>query len=303
MAGKDQNRKAHINELIADNKWDQVQRERDSLKVERIKKLEGHSNVFVVLGALLLFGAYDFLLDAGKTISANMEETGADKAADLHTLLNGIEPKGFVLILVAALAGLIFFFLAAKKNESIEKLNAARYIWMPDKDENAYIEARFDNDFVRSVLSDISSEGTYSIEVGLDAVTVNNNTGPLVRNYNKCGFRSLTNHDTKQLAYYLASHSFPEGFTIYQTRNALAGAERFIGGVTDVGGDRPPEEDETRHSMRILSRLFEQVKEIFRINKMKNPFEVAPEGPAAAYNGQIVVNKGFKDGKEGLADL
>ena len=286
MAGKKRN--INIDELTADNKWDQVYRERDRIKADRIKSLDNRSKVYIVLGALLLFGAYDYLLDLVKNMKENTK---------------GIEPNTFVWILVAAIAGLIFFYLAAKKNADIEKLNAERCQWMPDDDEISYIGTRFDKDFVRSVLSDISSEGTYSIEVGLDALTINNNTGPIVRNYNKCGFRSLTNYDTKQLAYYLASHSFPEGFTIYQTRTALAQADKIIGGTTDIGGDKPPQEDETRHTMRILSRLVDQMKEVFRIRKMMNPFTVASEGPAVADKGQIIINKGFKVQEEGYAEL
>lgn len=297
MAGMNKRRQANISELIADNKWDLVQRERDRGRVEKIKKIEERSKVDVVIGAILLFGAYSFLLDLFKIMGKNAKGSGAK-------LLTGIEPKWFAWIALAALAGIVFFSFAAKKNERIEKLNEARHIWMPDKTETDYIEKRFDNSFVRAILSDISPEKTDSIEVGLDAVTVNNNTGPVVRNYNTFGFNRLTNYDTKQLAYYLASHSFPEGFTIYQTKTELAGAERYIGGVTDIGGDRPPEEDETIHNTRMLSKIFEQIKEIFRIRKMKNPFSAYLQtGPTAADNGQIVLNKGFKAKKEGYEDL
>ena len=288
MAGKKIDRKAVINELIADNKWEQVHHERDCIKAERIKSLDNRSKVDVVFGALLLFGAYDSLLDLVKSMNENSKGAGLN---------------AFIWIAVAAIAGLAFFFLAAKKNANIERLNAARYQWMPDSDEISYIDNRFDKDFIRTILSDISSEDTYSVEVGLDAVTVNNNTGPSVRNYNRCGFRGLTNYDTKQLAYYLASHSFPEGFAIYQNRTALAGADRIIGGTTEIGGERPPAEDEKKHARRMLSKLVDQVKEIFMIRKMHNPFTVAPEGPAAADEGQIVINKGFKVQEEGYAEL
>ena len=86
-------------------------------------------------------------------------------------------------------------------------------------------------------------------------------------------------------------------------QSALAGADRIIGGTTEIGGDRPPAEDETRQTMRMLSKLVDQVKEIFMIRKMHNPFTVAPAGPAAADNGQIVINKGFKVQEEGYAEL
>ena len=122
-----------------------------------------------------------------------------------------------------------------------------------------------------SVLSAISSENTHSIEAGLETVEINNNTGPSVFNYNKYGFNQLTNYDTKQLAFYLASHSFPEGFAIYQTKITPAGSERFIGGVTDVGGDQPPKEDENKHKMKLYARLYEQLREFVKI---KNPSEI-----------------------------
>ena len=79
-----------------------------------------------------------FLLDLFKIMGKNAKGSGAK-------LLTGIEPKWFAWIALAALAGIVFFSFAAKKNERIEKLNEARHIWMPDKTETDYIEKRFDN--------------------------------------------------------------------------------------------------------------------------------------------------------------
>jgi hypothetical protein len=107
---------------------------------------------------------------------------------------------------------------------------------------------------------------------------------------------------TKQLAYYLASHSFPDGFVIYQTKITPLGSAKFIGGTTDVGGVPKPAEDEDTHNKKTLARLYEQLREFVRI---RNPFKMylKEPGPSAADNGQIVLNKGFKSKKEGYADL
>lgn len=299
---KKKKRIAVINELMANNKWEQVQRERDKLKVERIKNLGWRSKLDVLLGGLFMFAVYNSLLDIGKTMSKGIKASGAGKSFNFLELIKGIDPSEFGRIAIIAVIGLVFFFLAMSKNETTDRLSKSRYNWIPDKVETAFIEERFDNDFIRSILSNISSEDTYSIEAGLDAVTVNNNVGPTVFNFNKYGFNRLTNYDTKQLAYYLASHSFPDGFVIYQTKITPAGSAKFIGGTTDIGSDRPPAEDETKHTMKLIARVFEQLREFVRI---KNPFKMylKEAGPSAADNGHIVLNKGFKANKEGYKNI
>lgn len=299
---KKKKRIAVINELMANNKWEQVQRERDRLKVDKIKNLGWRSKLDVLIGGLLLFAVYNSLLDYGKTMSKGIKASGAGKGFNFLELIKGIDPSDLGRIVLILVLGLVFFFLAMSKNETIDRLTAARYRWIPDKIETAFIEERFDNDFVRSILSNISSEDTHSIEAGLDAVTINNNTGPTVFNFNKHGFNRMTNYDTKQLSYYLASHSFPEGFVICQTKITPVGAEKFIGGTTDIGSDQPPAEDETKHTMKLLARVFEQLREFVRI---KNPFKtyLREAGPSAADNGHIIINKGFKTNKEGYMDI
>jgi len=296
---KKKKRAAAISKLMEENKWEQVQRERDRLKVDRIKNLGVRSKVDVLIGGLIFFAAYNGFMDMVKIMSENLKAAGA---FSFRAMIKGIGAGDYGWAALLALIGLFFFFLAMSKNETIDKLTAARYRWIPDKTERAYIDNRFDNDFVRSVLAKVYADRTHSIETGLEAVTINNNTGPEVFNYNKCGFRRLSNYDTKQLAYYLASHSFPEGFTIYQTKITPAGSEKFLGGTTDIGGDQPPAEDENKHNMKMLARLYEQLREFVKI---KNPFKMylKDAAPSAADNGQIVLNKGFKDDKEGFADL
>ena len=94
MAGRKDNRKKHIKELIADNKWDQVHHERDCIKADRIKSLDNRSKVDVVFGALLLFGAYDYLIDLIKSMNENTK---------------GVGPNVYIWVAVAAIAGLAFF--------------------------------------------------------------------------------------------------------------------------------------------------------------------------------------------------
>lgn len=296
---KKKKRIAAINKLIEENQWEKVHHERDKLKADRIKNLGVRSKVDVLIGGLIFFAAYNGFIDIIKIMSENMKGKGA---FSFHKLVKGINPGDFGLAALFALIGLFFFFLAMSKNETIDKLTAARYKWMPDKNEAAFIESRFDNEFVRSILKKIYPDKTHSIQTGLEAVTVNNNTGPEVFNYNKCGYKRLSNYDTKQLSYYLASQSFPEGFMIYQTRITPAGADKVLAGTTDVGSDQPPAEDEKKHNMKMIARLYEQLREFVKI---KNPFKMylKEPGPSAANNGQIVLNKGFKADKEGYKDL
>ncbi len=299
MSKKKKQMQAVINDLKANNKWEQVHRERDRLKVDRLKNLGVRSKLDVLIGGLLFFASYNGFIDLAKIMGANVKEPGA---FSFHKMIKGIAPNEFAWVAVLAALGLLFLFFAMSKNETIDKLTAARYVWMPDSSEVEFIEKRFDNDFARSILSVLSSDDTHSIETGLEAVTVNNNTGSEVFNYNRCGFGRLTNYDTKQLSYYLASRSFPEGFAIYQSKITPVGSEKFIGGTTDVGGEKPPAEDEETHNKKMLARLYEQLREFVRI---KNPFKMylKESGPSAADNGQIIINKGFKADKEGYADF
>ena len=83
---------------------------------------------------------------------------------------------------------------------------------MPDEAEIADIRKRFDNDFVRGVLSKISAIETESVTVALDGIYIDNNDGEVSYNFNKEGYRKLTNYESKQLAFFIGSEAFPEGF-------------------------------------------------------------------------------------------
>ena len=104
--------------------------------------------------------------------------------------------------------GLILLLRAAALWNRSEEISNMRFIWMPTEEEKKDIEARFDNDFVRFLMSKISLRDTESIKVSLDGINIRNNTGDQYCNLNRCGFKRLSNYETKQLAYFIADRRY-----------------------------------------------------------------------------------------------
>ena len=142
-------------------------------------------------------------------------------------------------------------------------------------------------------MSKVSLRDTESIKVSLDGINIRNNTGDKHCNLNKSGFKRLTNYETKQLAYYIADKMFTEGFTIIQSKKYETVYERYVGGVTEVGGEAPKKKSLMKMAARDVRWLSGRISEIMRI---KNP--LGPErqtgGPDLLEGGQIILNKGYR---------
>lgn len=94
--------------------------------------------------------------------------------------------------------------------ERSNDISEERYNWTPCKEEEEFIEKRFDNDLVKVILSAISVRDTYSITVKKDDVQILNRDGEAILNFSRCGFNRITNYYTKQLSYYIAKRVLPE---------------------------------------------------------------------------------------------
>ena len=280
-----------------DRNWEKEHYRQDVKTVKKINKHNKRSNTYLMLGVFSAMMAISSLGEEAKTVyKAGREMVKASQKITAAQLFAGVTWSGIIGIVVLALIGLFFMFKAMFRWDEAEQLSATRFSWIPDEEEIDYINTRFDNDFMRRILSYISAKETESIEVGYKEVKINSDEKTDVFNFKQYGYANLTNYGSKQMAYYLASHSFPEGFIIYQTKIAPAGANRYIGGVTDIGGEAPPEPEPTKRFEAMLNWLAGQIQKILKMFRLKVSFKVPKPkaGPSPTDSGQIVINKGYK---------
>jgi hypothetical protein len=154
---------------------------------------------------------------------------------------------------------------------------------------------------IRSIVDAISSENTKQMEVGFEEVIIKTNEGTFACYYNQHGYSHIDNYGTKQLAYYLASKCFPKGFIIYQKKVAPVGANRYLGGVTEVGGEKKKEKRIKRYAT-MINWLAVQIQDKLRLGTgFKMP--ESESGPSPTNDGQIVINKGYNRSRDGMMPL
>lgn len=286
-----------------DQNWEKKHLEHDKEIVKRVKKRNTRSMIYLFLGlgtgTLALIILEDMLKEI---VEAAKGMTAQGQGIDVHKLVSMISMGSVIAAAVFVLLTILFMFRAMLIWEKGGKHEASRYRWKPDEEEIAYIESRFDNKMVHHILDNISPTGTESIEVRSQEVRINSIDGTAVCNFKKCGYSHLDNYGTKQMAYYLASHAFPEGFVIYQTKIAPVGTYRYIGGVTDVGGEKPPAPDQEKRLKKMFTWLAGQLQKILKLKKPLITPEPEPDPPQSD-SGQIVVNKGFNPDMENLMPL
>ncbi len=185
--------------------------------------------------------------------------------------------------------------------EKAENLAASRFFWIPGEEKIEYINQRFDNEMIYSLVDAISSENTKQMEVGFEEVTIKTNEGTFASYFNQHGYSHIDNYGTKQLAYYLASRCFPKGFIIYQKKIAPVGANRYLGGVTEVGGEKKKKIIIKRYAT-MINWLAVQIQDKLRLGTgFKMP--AAESGPSMTNDGQIVINKGYNRNRDGMMPL
>ena len=281
--------------------WEKEHYQQDVNKVKKINKLNSKSNAFLIFGLGSFILALSALGDMFKVIyEAAKEMMEASHKINFAQLFSGISTTAFVAIIILALVGLFCIFKAMFIWEEADNLSASRFFWIPDEDEVKYIEKRFENELTQRILSAVSPTDTESIEVAYKGVKIKSYGGSEVFNFIQYGYSRLTNYGSKQMAYYLASHSFPEGFVIYQTKIAPVGANRYIGGVTDIGGEVPPEPEPEKRLNAMFTWLATQIQKIMKSMKLKVSFKIPKpkDGPSPTDSGQIVINKGYNPSGE-----
>ena len=264
-------------------KWENWHRQEDEKRIKKANKCNTLSTIYIVIGALCIYLSWGIIWQ--------MIESSAYSNTGLATSL------------CVFAVGFVFLLRAMHRWEIEQKLIARHYEWIPTEDEIGEINERFDNnELVQALMKFISCSYTRSVTVNLDSITISNRKETATVMLGRYGYNPLSNYSTKQLAYYIGSHVFTEGFVIYQLRVTTETASGIAGGTTDVGGEEPVPEKKIRHIEKLLSWLISRIVEIFRIKVTATPPK-EKQGNISADNGQILLNKAFTTSKNNYKQM
>ena len=285
---------------MTSQEWEKHHNEKDRKLQEKIRKLNGKSTRRLYAGIIMFliatahFGST--MNKAGEAIESAPPEMGSEVVHDI------LDTDFFLSLIALFVIGIILLLRAAALWNRSEEISNLRLIWMPTEEEKKDIEARFDNDFVRFIMSRISLRETESVKVSLDGINIRNNTGDQHCNLNKCGYKRLTNYETKQLAYFIADRKFTDGFTILQSKKYETLYTRYAGGVTEVGGEEKKKQGLMKKTAKDVNWLIKRIAEIMRI---KNPivYNQKDAEPGLIEGGQIILNKGYRPDDSELKTL
>ena len=256
--------------------WEKYYLAQDKKLIAEREKRDSWSRRQVLAGLMIIMLTVPFVSVDEKNNSINLD-------------------KGLLLFdILLVILSLVFFYLAMRNWDRSNDISEERYNWTPCKEEEEFIEKRFDNDLVKVILSAISVRDTYSITVKKDDVLILNRDGEAILNFSRCGFNRITNYDTKQLSYYIAKHALTEGFTIYQTQSQVISSNRRPGGVTDFGGS-PKKEKRLDHTKNVLFWLVTRIADALKIKLPGKVAQFQKHAPDPLMNsGQLILNKGFQ---------
>lgn len=251
----------------------------------KIRKYRDKSLVWVVIGTLLAFFGLDNIKDIIKNI----------KTQDVDGRLVAVS----VLLLILGLGAYLWAVTLRNKAFAIE---TELFKWEPSDDEISDIRKRFDNDFVRGILSEISPTETESVTVGLGSILINNNEGDVSINLNREGYRNLTNYESRQLAYYIGCEAFPAGFILHQLKKYATVYDDHPRGYLEVGEVYEKKGiDEEELARKNVIWLLKNVSKLTGIKKLKPEEEEAKRD--VIEGGHIVLNKGYSENTEKYKDL
>ena len=288
--------------------WEKQVRDNDQKILKKIKKYRDKSSRRAILGIIVAFFGFDSLDDILKTITKTATEyskTTGKKGFSLETISGGVHAVAkavdnqlaIATLIVLLLAFIVFAWAISARNKA-DKLDIAMSKWMPTDDEIVDIKKRFDNDFVRKVMSNISATETESVKVTLEGIAIDNNEGEVSYNFNREGYKRLTNYESKQLAFFIGSEAFPEGFIIHQLKRNATVYDNYARGYTEVGDVKEKSQDEVEAEMvkKNLRWLMKEIATLTR-NKKLMPKEEHVK-VAVVVGGHIVINKGYTENSE-----
>ena len=256
----------------------------------------------------MAFFGFDSLDDILKTITKTATEyskTTGKKGFSLETISGGVHAVAkavdnqlAIATLIVILLAIVVFAWAISTRNKADKLDIAMQKWMPSEDEIADIKKRFDNDFIKGVMSNILAEETESVTVALEGIVISSNDGETTYNFNKEGYKRLSNYKSKQLAYYIGSEAFPKGFIIHQLKKNATVYDNYARGYTEVGDvkEKPQDEVEAEMVKKNLRWLMKEIATLTR-NKKLMPKEEHVK-VAVVVGGHIVINKGYTENSE-----
>ena len=291
---------------MTSKEWEKHTLDGDRKIKKRIEKHRKRSTIRVFLGIVVALFGFDSLNDVIKrftklaveyTKAAGKKSMSLDVASGaLKAGAEGTDSKlaiASLILIILAIAVFIWAVMAKNKADEIER---EMFKWMPGEEEIADLRKRFDNDFVRGVLSKISASDTESVTVALDGILIDNNDGEVTYNFNREGYRRLTNYESKQLAFFIGTEAFPDGFILHQVKKHATVYDNYARGYLEVGEvwEKAPGEDEiAKKNVRWL------LKEIVRLTGYKKlKIKDEPVKAAVVEGGHIVLNKGYSENTE-----
>jgi hypothetical protein len=291
---------------MTSKEWEKQTLEGDRKIQKKIGKYRSKSTRRVLLGIFVAFFAFDTLNDVIKKFSKAASEytkAAGKKSMSLDVVAGafkagsqGTDNRLSMAALVLIVLMLAVFYWAVLTRNKADEIERKMFKWVPSEEEIADIRKRFDNDFVRGVLSRISATDTESVTVSLDGILIENNDGEVIYNFNREGYRKLTNYESKHLAYFIGSEAFPDGFILHQLKRHATVYDNYARGYLEVGEiwEKGPGEDEI--ARKNLRWLLKEISTLTGYRKLK-PKEEPIKG-AVIEGGHIVLNKGYKENIE-----
>ena len=294
---------------MTSKEWEKHTLDGDRKIKKRIEKHRKKSTRRVILGIFIALCGFDYLNDVIKTFTkvagAYTKEAGEKSlevvAGAFKAGAQGTDSRLVTAALVLILLAFAVFLWAVTAKNKADEIEREMFKWEPGEDEIADLRKRFDNEFVRDVLSGISASETESVTVALDGITIDNNDGEVSFNFNREGFRRLTNYESKQLAFFIGTESFPDGFILHQIKRHATVYDNYARGYLEVGEvweKAPGEEEIAKKNVRWL------LKEIVRLTGYKKlKIKDEPVKQTSIEGGHIVLNKGYSENSDKYRSL
>jgi hypothetical protein len=291
---------------MTSKEWEKRTLEEDRKIKKRIRKYRDRSSGRVILGLIIAVFGLDTLNDVIKKINASVGEytkTVDNNRMSLDVIAGGfkaaaagIDGRLVLISLAVLLLSLAVFIWAVRAKSKADALDEELLVWMPDEAEIADIKGRFDNDFVRRVLSEVSAGETETVKVALEGIVIESNEGEVSFNFNKEGFRRLTNYESKQLAFYIGSMAFPDGFIIHQLKKHATVYSNYTRGYTETGDIRKKAPEEAEVIKENVRWLLKEISKLTGNKKLRPKDELVKA--IDVEGGHIVINKGYSENSD-----
>lgn len=284
--------------------WEKHTIDGDRKVRKRIEKHRKKSTRRVFLGIVIALFGFDYLNDVIKTftkVAGQYTKEAGKRSLDvvagaIKAGAQGTDGRLVTVALVLILLAFAVFIWAVMAKNKADAIEREMFKWEPGEDEIADLRKRFDNEFIRGVLNKISARETESVTVSLDGIMIDNNDGEVSFNFNREGFRRLTNYESKQLAFFIGTEAFPDGFILHQIKRHATVYDSYARGYMETGEIRekaPDEEEELRKNVRWLQK---EIYKLTRYRKLKPREE--HEKAVLIEGGHIVLNKGYRENSE-----